>query len=237
MTEVVKETETHPRLVSRAPARFYFGNKFIMAELLVHSNIHPRLKPSEAATFIQLYDPKTGLIWGTAQDVKDLNNNASQTANILGNPYPFTEMLWLLPESPRDVLYLEKELRACQLVTEVSCVCEQSCGSKTQPDWFYYEYDGPSWKKSPGFLSKGEPYRRDMSLSLCRRPDYRFPEQAFENYLALPLEERIRQFIEALSKYSQDHLKLSLRGTLTTQKDYTQLKCDILQLRRQTEIK
>ena len=85
----------------------------------------------------------------SADYIRDLNHEAALMANILGNPYPYTEMLVFFPDSQKQSVNVSRWLKKSGMLGNVEPFSVDDQASLTMPDGFYYEYAGPSWKSKP----------------------------------------------------------------------------------------
>lgn len=214
------------RSLLRAELRFgedHYRVEVSIYPLLEGEHLEPQIEPQSMKDFIRLYNPTAKEVGTADDDIEALNTEVTQVTNILGNTYPTTELLTVFPNSQNQAVRFGENLRRRGFLGEIikSMVFEHDNAFRTLPDGFFYEYSGPSWKKSQRpkiltigqrtiILSEGTPCRKDMQFSLCRQPDYRVPPKDIETYMKRSPEERAENFAQALENYSGDQIRVEI---------------------------
>lgn len=214
-TQVGRARSSTSKIHFSALVEFFHGS--IQAEVLVQSPAPGELieRPS-MRNFIRLYDPAWGKVVATADDVRELNDPAAVMANILGNTYPYTEMLIFCPDDQSQVKAFSRTMREHGgLFGTVDIVFEREQAGRTFPDGYWYDYDGTAWRQRPGLRSEGIPYRQDMQFGISRKPDYRIEADDVLQYTARDHADRALQFIEALREYSGGRIRPQMVKDLT----------------------
>lgn len=223
LEKAFERIEKRSELRSLLRAELRFEEDHYRVEVSIYPLLEgEHLEPQSMKDFIRLYNPTAKGV-GTADDIEALNTEVTQVANILGNTYPTTELLTVFPNSQNQAVRFGENLRRRGFLGEItkSMVFEHDNAFRTLPDGFFYEYSGPSWKKSQRpkiltigqrtiILSEGTPCREDMQFSLCRRPDYRVPSEDIETHMKRSPEERAENFAQALENYSGDQIRVEI---------------------------
>ncbi len=204
------------RTTTKFPAKLRLNDEIYKTEVLVQSLGEGEvLERPSMENFIRIIGDPSGNVF-SADDIRELNHKGALIANILGNTYPYTEMLVFSPDSQTQSVNVSHWLKRCGMLGKIESHLVDDKASLTMPDGFYYEYSGTSWKSRPKLLgrfilSEGIPYREDMEFSITRRPDYRVPtDLLMKEYLAKTTKERAENYSAALGGYSHGAMKLDI---------------------------
>lgn len=157
---------------------------------------------------IHLCDPTFSVIIGTADDTRVLDSAPTHLANIFGGNST-TEMLTFYPQNQDEVRLFDRFMEKTKLFGPLhDSYSGYHFSCQTLPDGFFYEYEECCWKRRPGFLSMGIPYRDDMQFSISRAPDYRVPPDLIKRYKSQPPEIRALYFLKSLEIFSKGKIKI-----------------------------